>query len=80
MSDAGPGVLREAQAVALPICRAPALTDYNRHPLPWEKAWLWQYTGDGVGPLPHNVPGIGRNMDINHYAGSDEELAARWAR
>lgn len=44
---------------------------------------LWQYTGDGSGPQPHNVPGIvihgGKGIDLNHWAGTREELAAVWA-
>jgi lysozyme len=58
---------------------APVLLDYDKHPLPWHAPFLWQYTGDGSGQLPRNVPGIGRNMDINHYAGTDDELSAQWA-
>jgi lysozyme len=43
---------------------------------------LWQYTGDGRGPMPHNVPGIvirGSGIDINHFGGTRDELAAIWA-
>ena len=50
-------------------------------PFPFTKWWLWQFTGDGVGPLPHNVPGIisGNNgLDINTYAGTAEQLAKEW--
>ena len=79
MSDADREFFAKHKLWLCQYAGAPALTDYNRLPLPWETAWLWQYTGDGVGPLPHNVSGIGRNMDINHYAGGDEELAAQWA-
>src|SRR3990172_12463691 len=25
----------------------------------FEKYWIWQYTGDGLGPEPHSVPGLG---------------------
>jgi lysozyme len=45
----------------------------------WPKPWLWQYTGDGSGPAPHEVPGIQDKMDVNSYEGSDEDLAASWA-
>lgn len=45
--------------------------------------WLWQYTGDGIGPLPHYVPGItvpgGRGIDLNIYGGSKEQLSQEWA-
>lgn len=26
---------------------------------------LWQYTGDGVGPTPHKIDGVGGNVDLN---------------
>jgi hypothetical protein len=29
--------------------------------------------------MPHDVPGIGRRIDINHYEGTDDELKAAWA-
>ncbi len=49
-------------------------------PSTWEKPWLWQFTGDGVGPLPHAIPGIdGTDIDIDSFAGSTDELAAQWA-
>lgn len=51
-------------------------------PPAFEDALLWQYTGDGAGQLPHNVPGItisGKGIDINHFAGTRDELAAIWA-
>jgi GH25 family lysozyme M1 (1,4-beta-N-acetylmuramidase) len=25
-------------------------------PRNWPSAWLWQFTGDGVGPKPHSIP------------------------
>lgn len=46
------------------------------------KYWLWQYTGDGQGNPPHNVPGIiagNKGLDINHYAGTADDLAKEWA-
>jgi lysozyme len=50
-------------------------------PRAWAKPWLIQFTGDGVGPEPHNVPGIscGKGIDINSYDGTPEQLAAEWA-
>lgn len=50
-------------------------------PLCWEKPTLWQFTGDGVGPLPHTVPGITiqGGCDINSFDGTDDELKAVWA-
>lgn len=42
--------------------------------------WLWQYTGDGIGNLPHDVPGIvGTGIDLNVYGGTKAALAASWA-
>lgn len=47
----------------------------------WEKPTLVQFTGDGVGPEPHQVPGISieGGCDINAFDGSDDELRAIWA-
>jgi len=48
----------------------------------WANPWIIQFTGDGVGPDPHNVPGItisGDGIDINHYGGTAAQLAADWA-
>jgi len=52
-----------------------------RVPPSWTKAWLWQYTGDGGGPPPHQVPGIEGDggIDISHWDGTDDELRAQWA-
>jgi lysozyme len=49
-------------------------------PKGFRKYWLWQFTGDGVGPKPHSVPGIvGNGIDINTFNGTPDELAASWA-
>lgn len=49
----------------------------------WQTYWLWQYTGDGKGQEPHNIPGISipgnKGIDINTFQGTAEELAAQWA-
>ncbi len=56
---------------------------YNNHPT-WPACWAkpiaWQYTGDGSGLPPHNVPGIviEKGLDINSFDGSDDELKAAW--
>lgn len=45
------------------------------------KYWLWQYTGDGSGLPPHNVPGIiagNKGLDINHFDGTVKKLQASW--
>ncbi|MCK1585497.1 hypothetical protein IVB03_39575 [Bradyrhizobium sp. 168] len=61
------------------------LCQYGPHavlPIGFTHYWLWQYTGDGVGPQPHNVPGIvagNGGIDLNAYDGSKEQLAAEWA-
>lgn len=62
------------------------LCQYSKRPSwpkTWEQPWLWQYTGDGSGPLPHWVPGItlegSKGLDINSFAGTDTELDAQWA-
>lgn len=48
----------------------------------WTSYFLDQYTGDGVGPGPHTVPGIsvdGPNpgLDLNYFGGAD--LGKEWA-
>lgn len=46
------------------------------------KYWLWQYTGDGVGPFPHNVPGVAAGnagIDLNTFAGTRDDLSKSWA-
>jgi len=57
------------------------LSHFNSNPvcpLNWEQPWIIQFTGDGVGPEPHQVPGIviDGGIDLNHYGGSAEQLAA----
>ncbi len=45
----------------------------------FEKYFLWQYTGDGEGPHPHSVPGLGGSgQDLNIYNGTKEQLTAEW--
>jgi len=43
--------------------------------------WLFQYTGDGLGPPPHSVPGIKPvgKLDLNHYSYSRDQLKSEWA-
>jgi GH25 family lysozyme M1 (1,4-beta-N-acetylmuramidase) len=49
----------------------------------WPKYWAWQFTGDGNGPGPKQIPGIilpgSKGIDINSYDGTDDTLAAEWA-
>lgn len=45
----------------------------------WERYFLWQYTGDGIGNGPHEIDGISsKGIDLNVYDGTAEELAAEW--
>lgn len=42
--------------------------------------WLWQYTGDKIGPKPHSVPGIaGDGIDLNTFDGTKKQLTDTWA-
>lgn len=42
------------------------------------KYFLWQYTGDGIGPSPHDVDGIiDRGVDLNVFGGKNLKL--EWA-
>jgi lysozyme len=43
----------------------------------WPQFTLWQYTDGNVGPLPHEVPGLG-HTDRNCFAGSINTLAESW--
>jgi lysozyme len=59
-----------------PVAR---MKDVNGHPLPWDAPTLWQFTGDGIGPSPHTLPGIiTKGIDINSYAGTLDQLKADW--
>lgn len=43
----------------------------------WDKYWIWQYTGDGIGPEPHSIDGIdGDELDLNTYDGDD--ISSDW--
>lgn len=51
-------------------------------PVAWNEYFLWQYTGDGIGQQPHEVPGIrsgNRGLDLNIFNGTREELDAKWS-
>jgi lysozyme len=63
----------------LPNIDLAGLKKHIRVPAPWDDFTLLQYTGDGVGPLPHTVDGLEPGADLNAFAGSDDELAALWA-
>lgn len=49
-----------------------------RTPITWSSAWLWQYSGDGIGPLPHTVPGASGNLDVSVYDGTEDNLRKTW--
>jgi GH25 family lysozyme M1 (1,4-beta-N-acetylmuramidase) len=49
-------------------------------PIGFTEYWLWQYTGDGIGPQPHGVPGInGSGIDLNAFDGDKAKLVAEWS-
>jgi lysozyme len=53
-----------------------------RVPASWSHPWLWQYSGDGIGPDPKTVagiPGASGCLDCNSYARGPADLAAEWA-
>lgn len=70
-----------ADAKAFLVNRPLWLCQYGPKPVcpdGWKVPFLWQYTGDGIGPTPHKVSGFtGNAMDLNIYFGSD--LAKAWA-
>lgn len=47
-------------------------------PRVWKNYVLWQRSGDGAGPGPHDIPGIGRKQDVDYFDGTDEQLRAAW--
>jgi len=57
------------------------LIDHNARALPWSNYFLWQFTGDGIGPEPHNMPGVvTKGIDINRFDGSIDELKSEWSK
>jgi len=52
-----------------------------RCPKNWTAPWIIQFTGDGEGPEPHQVPGIDipGGIDLNHYGSTPAQLRAEWA-
>lgn len=47
-------------------------------PLAWKEYFLLQYTGDGIGPMPHTMPGLEAGADLSVFNGSAADLRARW--
>jgi len=48
----------------------------------WASPWIIQFTGDGKGPGPHQVPGISiaGGIDLNHYGDTPARLKEEWAK
>ncbi len=58
------------------------LAQYGPVPRPqtsWTAPWLWQFSDGEVGPWHAPVPGVRGYVDLNSYAGTDEQLAKEWA-
>ena len=69
------GQLNSTDRAGLPVL-APALAV----PVRTAGGPVWQFTGDGIGPQPHSVPGIaGAGIDLNAYDGDKAKLTAEWA-
>ena len=47
----------------------------------WAQPWLCQFTGDGLGPGPHQIPGIEieNGCDVDSYSGTVDQLRSEWA-
>jgi len=45
----------------------------------WDKPWLWQKTGDAIGPKPHTLIGLKNILDLNYWSDTDEELRKQWS-
>lgn len=54
-----------------------------RLPIGFVSYWIWQYTGDGLGPSPHWCAGIkcpgSQGLDLNVYNGSRAVFNKEWA-
>ena len=49
-------------------------------PAAWQASgvWLWQFSDGVVNRNGFTVPGVSDNVDLNSFAGTDDELAASW--
>lgn len=54
------------------------LKPHIRIPPPWKSWFLLQYTGDGIGPNPHTMPGLENGADLNAFDGTPDQLRAAW--
>jgi lysozyme len=53
--------------------------DVNNNELPWKAPFLWQFTGDDVGPRePHTLDGLENGADLSLFDGTADELRAAW--
>jgi GH25 family lysozyme M1 (1,4-beta-N-acetylmuramidase) len=48
------------------------------HPLP-SAQFIWQRTGDGIGPQPRTLDGLQAGADLSVFKGTRDQLAAVWA-
>jgi len=58
------------------------LAQYGEHVIlqpTWDSYFLWQFTGDGKGPGPHYVPGLGKNIDLSWFQGNFAALQEAWS-
>jgi GH25 family lysozyme M1 (1,4-beta-N-acetylmuramidase) len=64
-----------------PSLRDTTLSELNKHiriPQPWKSYTALQYTGDGLGPLPHTVAGVEQGADLSAFDGTPEQLRSMW--
>lgn len=52
--------------------------DVNGHALPWTAPFLWQCTGDDIGPQPHTLDGLEQGADLSVFDGTADQLRALW--
>ena len=46
---------------------------------PWTSNFIIQYSGDGVGPRPHTIPGLQDGADLDVFNGTRSQLTVLWA-
>lgn len=54
------------------------MNDVRGRLLPWPAPFLWQFTGDGVGPPPHSLDGLEQGADLSIFRGTRDELERLW--
>ena len=45
---------------------------------PWTSNFLIQFTGDGLGPQPHSMPGLENGADLDAFNGDSQALMQAW--